>query len=129
MQTAIEEAREAKSTQRPAGPRAGGGGGGGMFSSPDLMIKLSMDPRTRGFLGQPDFMRMLSDVQNNPGSMASYLHDARFKLVSMGSTGVWGFGLLCRGRQDSWESGFLCVVSYMQAIGWPLPPKTKTCCV
>ncbi|MEW5317367.1 MAG: hypothetical protein WDW38_008669 [Sanguina aurantia] len=78
MQSALEEAHQAKA--KPA-PRAGGGGGGGMFSSPDLMLKLSMDPRTRGFLGQPDFMRMLSAVQSDPGSMAGYLSDPRFKLL------------------------------------------------
>ena len=47
------------------------------FARPEFLAKLAMDPRTRGFLGQPDFMAMLQAVQTNPGSMNMFLGDPR----------------------------------------------------
>ena len=36
---------------------------GAMLSSPELYGKLATNPATRGFLSQPDFIAMLTDVQ------------------------------------------------------------------
>lgn len=47
----------------------------------NLIPKLLSDPRTRGFLSQPDFMNMLSMVQQNPANMSMFLNDPRFQLV------------------------------------------------
>jgi len=65
---------------------AGAGGGiGSMFSSPDFMAKLAMNPETRGFLEQPDFMAMLKSIQTNPSSFGSYMQDPRMmKALSVG---------------------------------------------
>jgi stress-induced-phosphoprotein 1 len=57
------------------------GGGGGLFTSPDVLSRLATDPRTRGLLGQPDFMQILADVNANPNSMQRYLADDRFQLA------------------------------------------------
>lgn len=51
------------------------------FARPEFLAKLAMDPRTRGYLGQPDFMAMLQAVQTNPGSMNMFLGDPRFQLM------------------------------------------------
>lgn len=51
------------------------------FARPDFLAKLAMDPRTRGFLSQPDFMAMISDVQNNTANMSKYLQDPRFQVA------------------------------------------------
>mmetsp|Transcript_40369 Transcript_40369/g.89645 ORF Transcript_40369/g.89645 Transcript_40369/m.89645 type:complete len:579 (+) Transcript_40369:115-1851(+) len=51
------------------------------FNNPNLLAQLAMDPRTRAFLSQPDFMAMLADVQQNPSSMSKYLQDPRFQVV------------------------------------------------
>lgn len=51
------------------------------FSRPEFLAKLAMDPRTRAYLGQPDFMAMLQTVQRNPGSMNMYLGDPRFQVM------------------------------------------------
>jgi hypothetical protein len=59
--------------------RGGAGGGnpmgalGGIFSSPDVWAKLSMNPQTRGYLQQPDFVAMLQAVQANPSSLGQYM--------------------------------------------------------
>lgn len=39
--------------------------GGGMFG-PDFLSRLAMHPETRPYLSQPDFMGMISDLQQNP---------------------------------------------------------------
>lgn len=63
---------------------AGAGGGiGSMFSSPDFMAKLAMNPETRGFLEQPDFMAMLKSIQTNPSSFGSYMQDPRMMKVRL----------------------------------------------
>ncbi|KAG2489588.1 hypothetical protein HYH03_011869 [Edaphochlamys debaryana] len=73
MRTALEEARAASS--RPSG------GAGGLFSSPQLLMKLAMDPRGKALLQQPDFMKMLADVQRDPSTINMYLQDPRMQLV------------------------------------------------
>ena len=42
------------------------------------MAKLAMDPSTRGYLSQPDFMQMLQLLQKNPGMMSNFMQDQRF---------------------------------------------------
>lgn len=51
--------------------------GGGLFG-PEFMAKLAMDPTTRGYLQQPDFMQMLRLMQQNPQMMSSFMSDPRF---------------------------------------------------
>ena len=57
--------------QAAAERRGGGGpmGMGGLFSSPEVLSRLATNPQTRAFLGQPDFMAMLSDINRNPAVM------------------------------------------------------------
>lgn len=71
MRTGLEDAK--RQASRPRSP----------FASPEFIMKLATDPRTKGFLQQPDFMRMLSDVQANPANMNMYLQDPRFQLVRL----------------------------------------------
>ena len=54
---------------------------GDIFSRPDVWVKLSQDPTTRGFLQQADFVQMLQDVQKNPGHLNLYLQDQRMMQV------------------------------------------------
>ena len=49
----------------------------GLFG-PQFMAKLAMDPTTRGYLQQPDFMQMLRLMQQNPSMMSSFMQDPRF---------------------------------------------------
>jgi stress-induced-phosphoprotein 1 len=44
-------------------------GNSGLFSSPDAMAKLQMNPKTRGFLAQPDFQAMLANLKANPKNL------------------------------------------------------------
>ncbi|KAL1559750.1 Hsp70-Hsp90 organizing protein 2 [Salvia divinorum] len=44
---------------------------------PEMWVKLSSDPTTRGFLQQPDFVKMMQDIQKNPNNLNLYLKDQR----------------------------------------------------
>uniref|UniRef100_A0ABM0MPZ9 Stress-induced-phosphoprotein 1-like n=1 Tax=Saccoglossus kowalevskii TaxID=10224 RepID=A0ABM0MPZ9_SACKO len=36
------------------------------FATPGLMEKLASDPRTKDFLKDPDYLKVVSDLQSNP---------------------------------------------------------------
>lgn len=61
---------------------------GAMLSSPELYGKLAMDPQTRGFLAQPDFIAMLTDVQKNPQQFGKYMSDPRMMKVLSVALGI-----------------------------------------
>ncbi|GFR40723.1 hypothetical protein Agub_g1331 [Astrephomene gubernaculifera] len=69
LKSGLEEARAAAA--RPRNP----------FSSPDVILKLATDPRGKALLQQPDFMRMLGDVQADPSRINGYLGDPRMQLL------------------------------------------------
>eukprot|EP00262_Sarcandra_glabra_P006503 TRINITY_DN18832_c0_g1_i1.p1 TRINITY_DN18832_c0_g1~~TRINITY_DN18832_c0_g1_i1.p1 ORF type:complete len:622 (+),score=117.52 TRINITY_DN18832_c0_g1_i1:180-2045(+) len=54
---------------------------GNIFQGPEFWAKLTADPTTRGYLQQPDFMKMMQDVQRNPNNMNMYLGDQRMMQV------------------------------------------------
>ncbi|KAF8032860.1 hypothetical protein BT93_D1673 [Corymbia citriodora subsp. variegata] len=50
---------------------------GDVFQGQEMWAKLTADPTTRGFLQQPDFVKMMQDLQKNPSSLNLYLKDQR----------------------------------------------------
>ncbi|CAA7403622.1 unnamed protein product [Spirodela intermedia] len=50
---------------------------GNIFEGPELWAKLTADPSTRSYLQQPDFVRMIQEVQRNPKNLNTYLSDQR----------------------------------------------------
>ncbi|XP_060179980.1 hsp70-Hsp90 organizing protein 3-like [Lycium barbarum] len=50
---------------------------GDAFSGPEMWAKLTSDPSTRPYLQQPDFVRMMQDIQKNPNNLNLYLKDQR----------------------------------------------------
>jgi stress-induced-phosphoprotein 1 len=52
---------------------AGKGGMSGLFSSPEALMKLHNDPRTRAFMTQPDFLQKIAQIQKNPEMFNLYL--------------------------------------------------------
>ncbi|KAJ4951266.1 hypothetical protein NE237_028098 [Protea cynaroides] len=50
---------------------------GNMFQGPELWSKLTADPATRSYLQQPDFVKMIQDLQRNPNNISTYLTDQR----------------------------------------------------
>ncbi|XP_009604962.1 hsp70-Hsp90 organizing protein 3-like [Nicotiana tomentosiformis] len=72
---------DAQSAQARARFRGSGPGQaspfGNAFSGPEMWAKLTSDPRTRAYLQQPDFVRMMQDIQKNPNNLNLYLNDQR----------------------------------------------------
>uniref|UniRef100_A0A7N0TBP3 STI1 domain-containing protein n=1 Tax=Kalanchoe fedtschenkoi TaxID=63787 RepID=A0A7N0TBP3_KALFE len=65
---------------RAARPRAGPGAGASPFGDafgPEMWAKLTADPSTRLFMQQPDFVKMMQDLQRNPNNLNLYLQDQR----------------------------------------------------
>lgn len=50
---------------------------GDAFSGPELWAKLTADPSTRAYLQQPDFVKIMQEIQNNPSSLNLHLKDQR----------------------------------------------------
>uniref|UniRef100_A0A0D6R9N2 STI1 domain-containing protein n=1 Tax=Araucaria cunninghamii TaxID=56994 RepID=A0A0D6R9N2_ARACU len=50
---------------------------GNIFQGPELWAKLTADPKTRLYLQQPDFVKMIQDIQKNPNNLNMYLQDQR----------------------------------------------------
>ncbi|XP_020578040.1 hsp70-Hsp90 organizing protein 3-like [Phalaenopsis equestris] len=54
---------------------------GNIFQGPEVWAKLTADPSTRAYLQQPDFVKMLQEVQKNPNNLNLYLQDQRMMQV------------------------------------------------
>ncbi|KAK9277373.1 hypothetical protein L1049_006916 [Liquidambar formosana] len=50
---------------------------GDAFHGPEMWAKLTADPSTRVFLQQPDFVKMMQEIQKNPNNLNLYLKDQR----------------------------------------------------
>lgn len=50
---------------------------GDAFQGPEMWAKLTADPTTRVFLQQPDYVKMMQDIQKNPNNLNLYLKDQR----------------------------------------------------
>lgn len=50
---------------------------GDVFQGQEMWAKLTADPTTRGYLQQPDFVKMMQDLQKNPTGLNLYLKDQR----------------------------------------------------
>lgn len=47
------------------------------FASPDVFVKLRNDPRTREFLNDPEYLKLLNELQTNSRSLGTKLQDPR----------------------------------------------------
>ncbi|XP_057752286.1 hsp70-Hsp90 organizing protein 1-like [Arachis stenosperma] len=50
---------------------------GEAFSGPEMWARLTADPGTRAYLQQPDFVKMMQDIQKDPNNLNLYLKDPR----------------------------------------------------
>ncbi|XP_051114985.1 hsp70-Hsp90 organizing protein 3 [Andrographis paniculata] len=68
------EAALARSNRSRAGP---GASPFGDAFGPEMWVRLTSDPGTREYLQQPDFVKMMQDIQKNPNNLNMYLKDQR----------------------------------------------------
>ncbi|CAJ1928335.1 unnamed protein product [Sphenostylis stenocarpa] len=50
---------------------------GDAFSGPEMWTRLTADPTTRAYLQQPDFVKMMQDIQKDPNKLNLHLKDQR----------------------------------------------------
>ncbi|XP_062146091.1 hsp70-Hsp90 organizing protein 3-like [Alnus glutinosa] len=75
LKSGLTDAQVAASRSRAAPPP--GNPFGDAFSGPEMWAKLTADPSTRAYLQQPDFVKMMQEIQKNPSSLNLYLKDQR----------------------------------------------------
>ncbi|KAI3468895.1 hypothetical protein Pfo_025558 [Paulownia fortunei] len=68
------EAASARSSRPRAGP---GASPFGEAFGPEMWVRLASDSNTREFLQQPDFVKMMQDIQKSPNNLNLYLKDQR----------------------------------------------------
>ncbi|OXU22816.1 hypothetical protein TSAR_004664 [Trichomalopsis sarcophagae] len=47
------------------------------FGGADVITKLRNDPRTKAYLDDPEYMKMLDNLRTNPKALSSHLHDTK----------------------------------------------------
>ncbi|KAJ7952463.1 Hsp70-Hsp90 organizing protein [Quillaja saponaria] len=75
LKSGLADAQSAASRSRAAPPT--NNPFGDVFSGPEMWTRLTADPSTRAYLQQPDFLRMMQDIQKNPNNLNQYLKDQR----------------------------------------------------
>ncbi|KAH7686827.1 Molecular co-chaperone STI1 domain-containing protein [Dioscorea alata] len=64
-----------------------------LFSMPNLLEKLAEYPTTKEYIQQPDFLKMVKDVQENPSNLDLYVEDPRMMETFGVLIGLVGFPL------------------------------------
>jgi stress-induced-phosphoprotein 1 len=75
LKSGLTDAQAAASRSRAAPPA--GNPFGDAFSGPEMWAKLTADSSTRAYLQQPDFVKMMQEIQKNPSNLNLYLKDQR----------------------------------------------------
>lgn len=71
LKAGLSDAQSAAATRsKPSNPF-------GDAFGPEMWVKLTSDPSTRGYMQQPDFVNMMKDLQKNPSNLNLYLKDPR----------------------------------------------------
>lgn len=78
-------------------PSARGAGGmppgmAGLFG-PDMMAKIALDPKLRGYMSDPEFMAKLNQLQTDPNSLPTMLSDPRIMEVFQVILGAQGMSM------------------------------------
>ncbi|KAE9613160.1 hypothetical protein Lal_00027632 [Lupinus albus] len=71
------QAAAAAATRSRSAPSPSANPFGDAFSGPEMWAKLTADATTRVYLQQPDFVKMMQDIQKDPSNLNSYLKDPR----------------------------------------------------
>ncbi|EGG20921.1 tetratricopeptide-like helical domain-containing protein [Cavenderia fasciculata] len=83
----------------------------GLFG-PDTLVKLAMDPRTRDFVSQPDFVKAIQEIQADPKNLGKHISDKRITAamgvvlginLSTAGDGDFGFDQQQPGQQSSYQ--------------------------
>ena len=80
-----EIARCASQLTGPGGSQPLGGGGNPLGQDPaEIYRKLSTDPRTKDFMKDPTYVKMLQDLSLDPGNAMKHMADPRMQATLQG---------------------------------------------
>lgn len=71
LKSGLADAQASASRSAPTSPF------GDAFSGPQMWARLTADPTTRAYLQQPDFVKMMQDIQKDPNKLNLHLSDQR----------------------------------------------------
>lgn len=83
LTSGLESVKKEKERMNSPGFGGGGGGGnglGGLFG-PEMMARIALDPKLRGYLNDPTFMTKLQTLQKDPNQLSTMLSDPRIMEV------------------------------------------------
>lgn len=99
----VKKEKEGPVRSAGAGSRGSGGimppGLSGLFG-PEMMAKIALDPKLRGYMSDPEFMAKITKLQNDPNSLTSMLGDPRIMEVFQAVLGAQGMGMKTQGGGD-----------------------------
>mmetsp|Transcript_5855 Transcript_5855/g.6538 ORF Transcript_5855/g.6538 Transcript_5855/m.6538 type:complete len:582 (-) Transcript_5855:318-2063(-) len=91
---AVKKEKEGPPPRTFGGGRTRGGGLGGMgmggLFGPEMMTKIALDPKLRGYMNDPDFMAKIQKLQADPNSLTTMLGDPRIMEVFQALLGANG---------------------------------------
>ncbi|ETV95660.1 hypothetical protein H310_11079 [Aphanomyces invadans] len=108
----LEEVKKAMESSNPMAAAFG----------PDMFAKLAMNPRTRGFLEDPAFVRKLQDIQQNPNKLNEYMSDQRVMTVF---AELLGFGGMMRPDEPAASTDFTPPPAAPKQEATPTPPPAE----
>lgn len=88
----MEAAKKAKEGPPPSSGAGSAGmpsGMAGLFG-PDMMAKVALDPKLRGYMSDPEFMQKLNTLQRDPNQLTTMLGDPRIMEVFQVILGAQG---------------------------------------
>ncbi len=93
LKSGLDSVKRDKDGPSPASSSGGGGGLPGMSGlfGPEMMAKIALDPKLRGYMSDPDFMAKLNKLSKDPNSLPSMLGDPRIMevfQVMLGANGM-----------------------------------------
>lgn len=77
LKSGLADAQSSASRSRAAPPPMGNNMFNDAFAGPEMWAKLTADQSTRAYLQQPDFVKMMQEIQKNPSNLNLHLKDQR----------------------------------------------------
>jgi len=122
-----------KAAAQKAKEGLGGSSTGGMpngmagLFGPDMMAKVALDPKTRGYMSDPDFMQKLNTLQRDPNQLTTMLGDPRIMEVFQVILGAQGMQMKTgdefKKDQEEKQTGQGMQESAGAAAAAPVPEK------
>lgn len=90
LSSGLESVKREKDGPPPSSGSGGGMGGMGSLFGPEMLAKIAMDPKLRGYMNDAEFMTKIQTLQSDPNQLPSMLGDPRIMEVFQAMLGAQG---------------------------------------